>query len=340
MMFRAALLALVASVIATSSIGAETSVADFYRNRNIDVYIGFSVGGVYDINARLLARFIGRYIPGHPTLVPRQMTGAASLTLANWLYQAAPKDGSAIGTFARGIAFNPLIGQPAGAIEATKFNWLGSTNDEVSICAARRESGVTRFEQMFERELVVGSTGGSGDDDQLPRLVNGVLGTRFRVVRGFPGGNEIKLAMLRGEVSGRCGWSWSSVKATEAEWLRDGSISILVQLSLRRHPNLPDTPLISDYAKTDEGRQIFKVALARQVMAWPFAAPPGTPVERVAALRQAFDETLRDREYLAEAERLNLEITPVPGERIQSLIADVYRTTSAEISAKIGAMLK
>jgi len=339
-MLRAALLALVASVIATSSVGAETSVASFYRNKNIDVYIGFSVGGVYDINARLLSRFMGRYIPGHPTLVPRQMTGAASLTLASWLYQAAPKDGSAMGTFARGIAFNPLIGQPAGAIEATKFNWLGSTNDEVSICAARRESGVTRFEQMFERELVVGSTGGSGDDDQLPRLVNGVLGTRFRIVRGFPGGNEIKLAMLRGEVSGRCGWSWSSVKATEAEWLREGSISILVQLSLRRHPNLPDTPLITDYAKTDEGRQIFKVALARQVMAWPFAAPPGTPVERVAALRQAFDETLRDRDYLAEAERPNLEITPVPGERIQSLIADVYRTTSAEISAKIGAMLK
>ena len=339
-MFRAALLALVASVIATSSVGAETSVASFYRNKNIDVYIGFSVGGVYDINARLLSRFMGRYIPGNPTLVPRQMTGAASLTLANWLYQAAPKDGSAIGTFARGIAFNPLIGQPAGAIEASKFNWLGSTNDEVSICAARRESGVTRFEQMFERELIVGSTGGSGDDDQLPRLVNGVLGTRFRIVRGFPGGNEIKLAMLRGEVSGRCGWSWSSVKATEAEWLREGSISILVQLSLRRHPDLPDTPLITDYAKTDEGRQIFKVALARQVMAWPFAAPPGTPVERVAALRQAFDETLRDREYLAEAARLSLEIAPVPGERIQSLIADVYRTTSAEISAKIGAMLK
>jgi len=339
-MLRVVSFALAVSIAAAASASAQPSVADFYRNKNIDVYIGFSVGGVYDINARLLSRFIGRYIPGHPTLVPRQMTGAASLTLANWLYQAAPKDGSAMGTFARGIAFNPLIGQPAGAIEATKFNWLGSTNDEVSICAARRESGVTRFEQLFERELVVGSTGGSGDDDQLPRLVNGVLGTRFRIVRGFPGGNEIKLAMLRGEVSGRCGWSWSSVKATEAEWLRDGSISILVQLSLRRHPNLPDTPLITDYAKTDEARQIFKVALARQVMAWPFAAPPGTPVERVAALRQAFDETLRDRDYLAEAEKLSLEIAPVPGERIQSLIADVYRTTSAEISAKIGAMLK
>jgi tripartite-type tricarboxylate transporter receptor subunit TctC len=340
MTLRAALLALVASLLTTPSVGAETSVADFYKNRSIDVYIGFSVGGVYDVTARLLSRFMGRHIPGNPTFVPRQMTGAGSLTLASWLYQAAPKDGSAIGTFARGIAFNPLIGQPAGPIEATKFNWLGSTNDEVSICAARRESGVTKFEQLFERELVVGSTGGSGDDDQLPRLVNGVLGTKFRIVRGFPGGNEIKLAMLRGEVNGRCGWSWSSVKATEAEWLREGSISVLVQLSLRRHPDLPDVPLITDYAKTDEARQIFKVALARQAMAWPFAAPPGTPVGRVAALRQAFDETLRDRDYLAEAERLSLEITPVSGERIQSLIADVYRTTSPEINAKIAAMLK
>ena len=334
------MLALVAGLLTTLSTQAETPVADFYKNRSIDVYIGFSVGGVYDVNARLLSRFMGRHIPGNPTFVPRQMTGAASLTLANWLYQAAPKDGSAIGTFARGIAFNPLIGQPAGAIDAAKFNWLGSTNDEVSICAARRESGVTRFEQMFDRELVVGSTGGSSDDDQFPRLANGILGTKFRIVRGFPGGNEIKLAMLRGEVSGRCGWSWSSVKATEAEWLREGSIAVLVQLALRRHPDLPDVPLITDYAKTDEEQQIFKVALARQVMAWPFAAPPGTPAERVAALRQAFDETLRDRDYLAEAERLSLEITPVSGERIQSLIADVYRTTSAEISAKIAAMLK
>jgi tripartite-type tricarboxylate transporter receptor subunit TctC len=268
------------------------------------------------------------------------MVGAAGLTLANWLYQVAPKDGSAFGTFARGIAFNPLLGQPGGIIEATKFNWLGSTNDEVSICAARRESGITRFEQVYDQELIIGSTGSSGDDEQLPRIVNGVLGTKFRTVRGFPGGNEIKLAMERGEVSGRCGWSWSSVKATEAEWLKNKRISILVQLSLRKHPDLPDTPLVMDYVKTDEGRQIFKVTLARQVMAWPFAAPPGVPAERVAALRKAFDETLQDEEFLAEAERLNLEITPVPGERIQSLLEDIYRTTSPQVSAKIGEMLK
>jgi tripartite-type tricarboxylate transporter receptor subunit TctC len=339
-MVRAVLLAVTASAIIAAPASAQTSVADFYKNKNVDIYIGFSAGGVYDINARLLARFMGRHIPGNPNLIPRQMVGAASLTLANWLYQVAPKDGSAFGTFARGIAFNPLLGQPGGIIEATKFNWLGSTNDEVSVCAARSESGVTKFEQVFKQELIIGSTGGSGDDEQLPRIVNGVLGTKFRTVRGFPGGNEIKLAMERGEVAGRCGWSWSSVKATEAEWLKTKKISILVQLSLRRHPDLPDTPLVVDYAKTDEGRQIFKVALARQVMAWPFAAPPGVPAERVAALRKAFDETLQDKEFLAEAERLSLEIMPVSGERIQTLLADIYRTTSPEVTAKIGEMLK
>lgn len=338
-MFRSALLALATSAIAASA-SAQTSVADFYRNKSIDVYSGLSVGGLYDINARLLSRHMGRHIPGNPTLVPRNMIGAAGMTLANWLYQVAPKDGTAIGTFARGIAFNTLLGQPAGVIEATKFNWIGSTNDEISICAARRESGFTKFEQAFSQELVIGSTGGSGDDEQLPRIVNGVLGTKFRTVRGFPGGNEIKLAMERGEVSGRCGWSWSSVKATEAEWLKEKKISVLVQLSLRKHPDLPDTPLVTDYVKTDEGRQIFKVVLARQVMAWPFAAPPGVPAERVAALRKAFDDTLHDSDYLAEAKKLNMEITLVPGAKIQSLIEDVYRTTSAEVSARIAAMLK
>jgi tripartite-type tricarboxylate transporter receptor subunit TctC len=339
-MLRRALFALSAFVLATVSAKAETSVAEFYRNKSIDVYIGLSAGGLYDITARQLSRFMGRHIPGNPTLVPRNMVGAAGLRLANWLYQVAPKDGTAMGTFARGIAFNPLLGQVEGPIEATKFNWLGSTNDEVSICASRSESGVTKFEQLYDHELIVGSTGGSGDDEQMPRIIDGVLGTKLRTVSGFPGGAEIKLAMQRGEVSGRCGWSWSSVKATEGEWLANKSIAILAQLSFRKHPDLPDVPLIMDFVKTDEGRQIFKVVLARQVMAWPFALPPGVPAERVAALRKAFDDTLKDPEFLAEAEKLNMEITPVSGERIQSLIEELYRTTSPEVTAKIAAMLK
>jgi tripartite-type tricarboxylate transporter receptor subunit TctC len=170
--------------------------------------------------------------------------------------------------------------------------------------------------------------------------MDGVLGTKFRIVSGFPGGNEIKLAMERGEVGGRCGWSWSSVKATEKEWLETKKIAILVQLSLHRHADLSDVPTMMDFAKTEQDRQIFKVMLARQVMAWPFAAPPGVPPERVIVLRKAFDETMHDPEFLSEAQRLNLEVTPVSGARIQALIEELYRTTSPELTAKIAAMLK
>jgi tripartite-type tricarboxylate transporter receptor subunit TctC len=302
----------VLGLFSAGSAMAQSSVADFYKGRTIDVYVGLSAGGVYDISARLLSRYMGKYIPGNPAMVTRNMEGA----------------------------FNALLGLPGSLFEPTKYNWIGSTNDEVSICAAWHTSGVTSIEQLYDKELIVGSTGASGDDEQFPKILNGVLGTKIRTVSGYPGGNEIKMAMQRGEVNGRCGWSWSSVKATEGQWLKDKTISIFVQLSMRKHKDLPDTPMIMDVAKTDEQRQIFKLVFARQVMAWPFAVPPGVPAERVAALRKAFDETLKDPEFLAEAEKLTLEITPVSGERIQNLIAEVYRTTSPEVAAKVGAMLK
>ena len=333
-------LAVALGLIAAAPARAQSPVADFYKGRNIDVYIGLSAGGVYDITARLLARQMGKYIPGNPNLVPRNMTGAAGLRLANWLYSQGPTDGTAIGTFARGAAFNALLGVEGALFDATKFNWIGSTNNEVSICAAWHSTGITKFEQLYKQELIIGSTGGSGDDEQYAKIVNGVLGTKLRIVSGYPGGNEIKMAMERGEVGGRCGWSWSSVKSTQAQWLKDKTISIVAQLSLRRHDDLPDLPTIIDHAKTDEDHQIFRVMFARQVMAWPFTAPPGVPADRLAALRKAFEATMKDKEFLAEAERLSLEVSPVPGKQIQSLIEDLYRTTSPELARKIAAMLK
>ena len=167
-----------------------------------------------------------------------------------------------------------------------------------------------------------------------------MLGAKLRTVSGYPGGNEIKLALEKGEVNGRCGWSWSSVKSTEAQWLKDKLINVFVQLSLRRHPDLPDVPMIMDLARNDEERQIFKLIFARQVMAWPFVAPPGVPADRLAALRKAFDDTMKDREFLAEAARLNLEITPVQGLRIQALVEEIIKTTSPELAGKIASLLK
>jgi tripartite-type tricarboxylate transporter receptor subunit TctC len=302
------------------------SAADFYKGRNVDLYIGFSVGGAYDLYARVLGRHIGAHIAGAPTLVPKNMEGAGSLRLANYLYRVAPQDGSAFGTFGRGIAFDPLLIGKGDAFDAQKFNWLGSANNEVSVCVVLKGSGVTRFEDMFSKEVAVGGTGTSADTDQFPRVINGVLGTRFKIVEGYPGGNDVVLAMERGEVQGRCGWSWSSVLSTHKAWLDEKKMLVLVQLSLVKHPDLPDVPLIMDFAKTDEQRAILKMVFARNVMGRPFVAPPNLPAERVATLRQAFMDTMTDKDFLADADKTKLEINPVPGADVEQLVKEVYAT--------------
>jgi tripartite-type tricarboxylate transporter receptor subunit TctC len=261
------------------------------------------------------------------------------LRLANWLFNVAPKDGSAFGIFGRGTGFDPLLGNKAAQFDATKFNWIGSANNEVSVCVAWSSSGVTKFEDLLNRELIVGGTSTSADTDQFPRIVNGVLGTKMKVVTGYPGGNEVGLAMERGEVQGRCGWSWSSVKSTHQKWLDEKKFTILVQLGLDKHPDLPDVPLIVDLAKNDEQRQILKLIFARQVMGRPFIAPPGIPQERVDALRKAFTDTMKDPEYLADTEKIQMEVNPVSGEKVQALIKEEY-SAPPEIVKKAASFLR
>jgi tripartite-type tricarboxylate transporter receptor subunit TctC len=316
------------------------SVADFYKGKTVDLYIGYSAGGAYDVYARLIARFIGKHLPGNPIVVPRNMEGAGSLRLANWLYNVGPKDGTAFGTFGRGTAFDPLLGLQGASFDATKFTWIGSANDEVSVCVAWNTAGIKTFEELYDKELIVGGTGGSADTDQFPKIINGVLGTKMRIIAGYPGGNDINLAMQRGEVKGRCGWSWSSVKATQMPWVTDKTITVLVQLSLAKHPDLPDVPLVMDLAKTDEQRQLLKLVFARQVMGRPYAAPPGIPADRAAALRKAFDDTMVDKDFMAEADKIGLEITPVNGQKIQDLVTEIYKNTTPDVAKKVGNMLK
>jgi tripartite-type tricarboxylate transporter receptor subunit TctC len=312
---------------------AAQTAADFFKNRNVDEYIGYSTGGAYDFYARVIGRHMGAHIPGNPTLVPRNMEGAGSLRLANWLYRVAPQDGSAFGTFGRGIAFDPLLIGQGDQFDAQKFNWLGSANNEVSVCVALKDSGITKFEDLFTKELTVGGTGTSADTDQFPRVLNNVLGTHFKIVEGYPGGNDVVLAMERGEVLGRCGWSWSSVKSTHKSWIEDKKMTVLVQLSLSKHPELPGVPLVTDFAKTDEQRAILKMIFARQVMGRPYAAPPNLPADRVAVLRSAFMDTMKDKDFVAEADKTELEINPVSGEDVEKLVKEIY-ATPADIIAK------
>ena len=322
----AALMAVVVTVLVPAVVVFAQSVEDFYKGRNMNLYIGYSTGGAYDFYARSIGRFMGRHIPGNPTLVPQNMEGAGSLRLANFLYRVAPHDGSAFGTIGRGIPFDPLLLGQGDAFDAQKFSWIGSANNEVSVCVAMRDSGITKFEDLFTKELTVGGTGTSADTDQFPRVLNSVLGTHFKVVEGYPGGNDVVLAMERGEVKGRCGWSWSSVKTTHKDWLDDKRMVVLVQLSLTRHPEMPDVPLVSDFAKTDEQRAILKLIFARNVIGRPYLAPPNLPPDRLATLRQAFMDTMKDKDFLAEAQKTDLEVNPVSGEDVEKLVKEVYAT--------------
>jgi tripartite-type tricarboxylate transporter receptor subunit TctC len=327
-----------ATFMTISTVYAQTP-AEFYKGKNIELYIGYSVGGGYDLYARVLARHIGKYIPGNPTVVPKNMEGAGSLRLANWLAKVAPRDGTVFGTIGRGVPFDTLLGLPGPQFKATEFSWIGSANNEVSICASWGSSKITKIEDVFTTQMTVGGTGASDDTVQFPRVLSGALGMKLRIVSGYPGGNDVVLAMERGEVEGRCGWSWSTVVATHPDWVSEKKIHILVQLALEKHPDLPNVPLIVDMAKTTEQKQIIKLIFARQVIGRPYLAPPGIPKDRLAALRKAFMDTLADKDFLADAERSKLEISPVPGEKVESLMNEVYETP-ADVAQKVGELLR
>ncbi len=314
------------------------SPAEFYQGKSIELEIGYSVGGGYDLYSRLIARHLGAHIPGNPSIVPKNMEGAGSLRLANYLYSAAPRDGTVIGAISRGAAFDPLLNEPGAQFDASKFSWIGSANNEVSVCVALTSSGITSFNDVLSKPLTIGSNGIGDDTYQFPAIMNAELGTKFNIVVGYPGGNDISLALERGEVQGRCGWSWSSIVATRMNWIRSKRISVLVQMSLQKHPDLPDVPLVMDLAKNDEQRQLFKLIFARQVMGRPYVAPPDMPPDRLAVLRQAFAATMTDKDFLYDTEQNKFEINPVSGEQVEALVKEVYRTP-ANVVKKAAAIL-
>jgi len=300
------------------------AVSDFYDGRDVRLLIGYSAGGGYDTYARVLARHLGKHIPGNPTVVPQNMPGAASLTLANYLYNAAPKDGSVIGTVARGMAMEPLLSARGTLFDATEFSWIGSLNNEVGVCVSWHTSDVRTIQDLQTRQLIVGGIGSAASTDVFPIVMNNLLDTNIRLITGYPGGNDILLAMERGEVDGRCGWSWSTVLSTRPEWIADGKLNLLVQMALEKHPDLPDVPLVTEFADSEDELMALELIFARQVMGRPYLAPPGIPIDRHEALRRAFDNAARDPEFLAEAERLQLELNPVSGEAIDTLIMRTY----------------
>jgi tripartite-type tricarboxylate transporter receptor subunit TctC len=317
----------VAVALALSAAPARAQTpAEFYKGKQISAYVGFSAGGGYDLYARVLARHMGRHIPGNPQIVPQNMPGAGSLRAANYIAQVAPRDGTAFATMGRASVVAPLFGQGGAQFDPRRFTWLGSANDEVSVCVGWHASRIRTLDDMKTSEVAFGATGPAEEAVQIYKAMNALLGMKVRIVSGYPGGNEMNLAIERGEIDGRCALSWSSVKATHQAWLDEKKIRILAQVSFARHADLPDVPLLIDLALNPEARQIMKFLAARQVMGRPFFAPPDVPKDRADALRKAFMDTLRDPDFLAEAEKFKLEITPVGAERIEDLLRDLYAT--------------
>jgi tripartite-type tricarboxylate transporter receptor subunit TctC len=305
---------------------AEDSIAEFYRGRTVNVIVGYSAGGGYDTYTRILARHLGKHIPGNPTIVVQNMPGAGSLKLANYLYNVAPKDGATIGIFSRGMAMEPLIGMSNTQFDSSKFAWLGSGTSEVSVFVVWHAAPIKTFQDMLEKPFTVGGEGSGSDPDIYALLLKNAFGAKLKLISGYPGTAEVAIALERGEVDSRASWSWSSLKTLKPDWIRDKKVIFPVQLNLTRGKELPDVPLILQFAKTEAQRQMLKLVLTRQEMARPYAAPPGVPEERKAALRKAFDVTWADPELLAEMKARGQEVNPVSGADLDKLVAELYAT--------------
>lgn len=303
----------------------------FYKGKELTIYVAFSAGGGYDTYARLLSRHIASHLVGNPTTVVQNMPGAGGLKLTNYLYNIAPKDGSAIGIIEPGSSFEPLYGNADAKFDATKFTWIGGINSEISTCQAWHTSPVKSFDDALKSEMIVGGTGSNDGNVIYPRVLNNVFGTKFKLIAGYTGTNDIMMAMERGEVHGICGLFWSSILARNAKWLNEGKIIPLVQLGLEKHPKFPNVPLALDMAKTEEERQILEFTFASTKMGRPFVGPPGLPDERASTLRSAFASTMKDEKFLAEAKKLKIEVSPTAGEQLSTIIARIYKTPKASI---------
>jgi tripartite-type tricarboxylate transporter receptor subunit TctC len=324
-------------IMLLSSVGIACGQApdDFFKGKTISLLIGFGVGGEDDLWARAVARHIGQYIPGNPAVVPENTPGSGSLALANRLYNAAPKDGTVIGLINRGIPFEPLLGGTGTQFDAQKFNWLGSPGRDTTVCADRKDAAVKTLQDLYVKQLTVGATGSGADTAVYPQFLAALLGMKFKVILGYQGSHEVQLAMERNEVQGICLNYDSLERGTLA---RAHEVNIVLQASLEPDPRLPGVPSALDFANAPEERQALQLFFARASIGRPFVAPPGVPSERIALLRQAFDRTLRDPEFLDDAKKQDLTVVPLSGTALGAIIAKAYESPPAVVQRTMQAM--
>lgn len=337
---RALAICLAAAIAAPTAARAET-VAEFYKGKDIKMLIGQPVGGGYDTYARFFARHLSHFMPGAPNVIVQNMPGAGGVVMTNTLVAAQPRDGTVIGAAAGSVSTAALFGASGARYDARELGWIGSLNSEVGLVVSYKTAPVQKLADIYTTEFIVGGSGATDGNVIFPRSMNQVLGTKFKVIPGYGGTANVVLAMERGEIHGTGSWHYSSISVARPTWLEDGTINVLTQLSLKRHPKVPNTPTVIELAKTDEQRAILELIFAQQDMGRPIYGPPGMPADRKASLRKAFDDFVKDPKVQAEAIAIKIEINnPMPGaeidkqiERLHAMSPDVVRKAGEAIKA-------
>ena len=308
-------------------------VEDFFRGRTVNLVVGHEVGTGFDVYTRALARHYGRFIPGKPNVAVQNMQGASGMSAANWLYNIAPKDGTVIATYTHSVVFEPLIGDASAKFDPLKFSWIGNLDESTQTCVVSPAAGLASFDDLLRKETLFGGSGAgtAGPLSQTPTALRNLLGAKIKLVQGYRGSFDIKLAIERGEVHGLCGLPITTARTEWKDMLDNGRLKFLVQLGRKKHPYLADVPHVYDYARNEEDRLVYDVIFGTQGLGRPYMAPPGVPAARVAALRKAMLDAATDPTFRAEAKAAQIDLSPLSGEEVQALLARVYATPAVAI---------
>jgi tripartite-type tricarboxylate transporter receptor subunit TctC len=319
---------LTAATWPAASASAQSPTEPFFKGKQISVVVGSSPGGGYDTYARLLARHFGNAIPGNPTIVVQNMSGAGSNRAAGYIYSVAPKDGTSIGAIFPGAVLQPLLSDVPVQHDPSKLVYLGSANSDVYVCYTRSDAAVKTFKDVLTTELIVGASNPGATTYDLPLLLNSVLGAKFKIVTGYPGSREILIALERGEVQGACGIGWTGIEVMHPDWFKNDTVRVLVQLSTKGQADLNKrgVPRAEEFARTEDDRRVIQLVFSQGIFGRPYVLPPGVPPERVTMLRQAFIAALNDKNLRAEADKMQFDVDPMPGEELQKLVSDLYAT--------------
>ncbi len=318
-------LGMATAVVLAAGVSAAAGAEDFYKGKSVNLIVSAGAGGGYDTYARAFGRFFFDHIPGKPSGVVQNMPGAGGLRATNFIYSTAPKDGLTIGTVHNSMTMAPLFRVPQADFEPVKFSWIGNLSSESTICVAWHTSPVKTAKDLFEKPFIVGSTGAGANMSRFPKVMNAAVGTKIRVIEGYTAGGDVVLAMERGEVEGRCGWTYSGLVANQGDKFREGKINILLQAALQKDPNIPDVPLVTEFVKSEQEKAVLRLIFATNEIGRPVFGPPGVPAERLAALRAGFDATMKDEAFLKFADANHLEIRPTSGAETLQLVEEFYR---------------